>query len=159
MNGRTIRTMLALTILGAAVTAACEHLSARGNAAQAAGDETVEWRLPVAIAKDSKVELRELARDLALVVSAGANDLVLESESNPVCCFWIEIDSWLPSEAPGAFLVQIEDHGARIIASDLRQARLAVDAVRKATIKKQESAVLPKGLLTNCALMPGQRET
>lgn len=109
----------------------------------------IPWKLPVAYPLSASDELKKHAAKLARLLSPRSVPADWEAKQNPICCFWIEVDSWHPDGANSGFVVLIQQGGAVLRASDVEQVAAAVRAIEKNIVMHGDQVYLPKGVITS----------
>lgn len=112
-----------------------------GNASEY---ELVPWVLPVMFPQSAspshKASAERLSKSLGQEVASPA-------VKNPVCCFWIEIDHWLPNPGQPGYVIILQKGGAVVRATDEEQLERAVaqiDSLRQVVAGK---VLLPTNVL------------
>ena len=105
------------------------------------------WSFPIAVSSSASAELHAVAQDVANLLGQPS---LLEVPTNPICCFWVQIDSWQPNPHTPGYVIIVQDGGAVLTASNIEQARLAVTALRRIARVSKGQVSLPRvALMTN----------
>jgi hypothetical protein len=84
---------------------------------------------------------------LARSLSKALDSPIMEFETNPVCCLWVE--KWAPTNSGSSFVLILQDQGGVLLYSDKKSFKEAVDWVSSQVDKNGRRERLPKGVVTN----------
>jgi hypothetical protein len=118
-----------------------------GEPAPPGAPKTVIFRFPVAIRTDASKEMKDEAERLGNVLGQ-SHPFVLQTNVNPICCFWIEF--WAPNPSEDGYVVIIQSGGGRIIASNMASLKRAIDHIER--VRSPKTGAVPIGVLTNYAI-------
>jgi hypothetical protein len=110
------------------------------------------WVLPVMFPEQASQPHRNTADRLSKLLGI---EHATSSKTNPVCCFWVEIDGWAPNPGSAGFTIVLQKGGAIIRATNQEQldrAILQVQAVRE--IRDGEFYLPTDLLLTSYPTLP-----
>lgn len=106
----------------------------------------VTWHgLPIACSPSQIGELRPVMRQLCELLGTNESSVVVVAK-NPVCCFWIEIDNWVPNPGCPGFVMAIQGGGAVLRASNVDSALRAVESLRNSIKRIDDRINLPLGV-------------
>jgi hypothetical protein len=105
------------------------------------------WAFPVMVRKSADDQAKSLAEELAKAL--GQNYSVMQSQENPTCDFWIEVDHWVPNPGEPGYVIVIQPGGAYIRASDDAQLKTAVAKIKALAIHRDKEVYLPIGILSS----------
>jgi hypothetical protein len=74
---------------------------------------------------------------------------VVTFEGNPVCCVWLELNSWHPSPGTDGYVIVHQTGGTTITASSPKELEAAVTRFIKSARVPQGQRVVPVGLMTS----------
>lgn len=107
------------------------------------GDDRVLWERMIVGIRTGDGESKLLARSL----SKALDSPIMEFETNPVCCLWVE--KWAPTNSGSSFVLILQDQGGVLLYSDKKSFKEAVDWVSSQVDKNGRRERLPKGVVTN----------
>jgi hypothetical protein len=112
-----------------------------------AAAEPEPWSLPVMFPENASPAHRETATRLSRILG---QTVASSARTNPVCCFWLELDQWRPNPGEPFYVVTIQRGGAIIRASSVEELNRAVEHVGSVVRLIRQKACLPVGMvLTN----------
>lgn len=112
-----------------------------------------EWRFPIALNKDSTSELKKVADEVSGHLG---QKIVLLVDANPICCLWLELDSWKPQPCQDYYILHFEKGGAYIKATSIEQMKLAVVRLKEIVKRKDGTVSVPIGMVTNLPIIQSE---
>jgi hypothetical protein len=102
---------------------------------------------PVVISSKATAADRAQADRLAAIFGLSQAGI---ADTNPVCCFWVEIDGWKPNPGQPGYVVLFQPGGCVLRASNTEQLERAIAAIQSAAKIVDGKRTLPgNGLLTS----------
>lgn len=101
----------------------------------------------MAVSTEGGPELVSIAEHLSTLI--GHPRTAWKATRNPVCCFWVEINHWTAIPGQPGYVIVIHPGGSTLHASDLGQAREAVEFIEKHRRVIDGKVWLPLGVSTN----------
>lgn len=121
------------------------------NYADGAERNVVKWVLPIASTEaDDEISSRLLKLKDVL---QNKFEVQQHNNRNPTCVFWVEVTNWNPNPGESGYVIVVQQGGAILLASDVRQLDLAIERIKNEIEIKSDGVYLPVGLLTNYPLV------
>ena len=153
--GRTLgntRAALSIVVIASLVMPSCAGNSLgvpqrADSSHRPPGDGYVRFSAQMVAYPASQPELRSLAEKIQSTLGKPGRPSAIPT--NPVCCFWIEINPWRPSPGVDGFVLVTQHGGSLLWLSSIDQAENVLRILEQSVRREGGDVYLPAGLTSN----------